>query len=67
MHVHDISLPLMLEEADFDMWLDPTFKHAEAFADLLITKIRHPLVLTPVRSLSDLTPLAESEILPADE
>ncbi|PPC77949.1 DUF159 family protein [Pokkaliibacter plantistimulans] len=36
-HIHDKSIPLMLQPADFDLWLDPTFSNTDAFQHLLKT------------------------------
>lgn len=65
-HIHDKSLPLMLEPADFDTWLSPSFTHVDDFADLLQPRLRRPLLVTPVDSPVGLNPVGEVETIPAD-
>lgn len=65
-HIHDKSLPLMLERRDFDAWLDPDFHQVEAFADLMQSRLRHPLCVTPVASPATLEPVGPVEVIEAD-
>ncbi|GAB3246208.1 SOS response-associated peptidase [Chitinimonas naiadis] len=65
-HIHDKSLPLMLEPADFDMWLDPNFKQIEAFAHLLLPVLRHELLVIPVNNPKDMLAVGPVETIPAD-
>ncbi|GLR13244.1 DUF159 family protein [Chitinimonas prasina] len=66
LHVHDKSLPLMLEPAAFDMWLDPDMRNTEALADLLESRLRQDLLLTPIDSPKTLATIGEPELFPAD-
>lgn len=66
-HIHPKSIPLMLRQADFDMWLDPDFHQVDAFQGLMKSHIASPLVCEPVRSVTDLTLVGEAEVLEADE
>lgn len=65
-HIHEKSLPLMLEPGDFDMWLDPNFTQVEAFADLLQPRLRRPLLVTLIDSPKTLLPVGEVELIGAD-
>lgn len=65
-HIHDKSLPLMLEPKDFDLWLDPTFSKVDAFQSLMQPTLIHPLVVTPIKSAATLEAAGETEIIAAD-
>lgn len=65
-HIHERSLPLMLRPEDFDMWLDPSLTNTDPFQDLLKSKIRIPLNVTPIGSPAKLDELGASEYLEAD-
>lgn len=65
-HIHDKSIPLMLEPQDFDLWLDPSFTQVEAFGDLMQSRIRHPLCVTPIASPATLEVTGPTERIEAD-
>ena len=65
-HIHGKSLPLMLRREDFDLWLDPTMTNTDPFPDLLKSRIRVPLDVTPVASPTALEPVGQSEHLEED-
>ncbi|AXK40773.1 SOS response-associated peptidase [Crenobacter cavernae] len=65
-HIHEKSLPLLLEPGDFDTWLSPEFSHVDDFADLLQPRLRRPLLVTPVDSPKGLNPVGETEFIAAD-
>jgi len=65
-HIHDKSLPLMLDPEDFDLWLDPKFSQVDAFHNLLQSFLRHPLNVTPVDSAATLRPIGMTELIPKD-
>lgn len=65
-HIHNKSIPLMLESTDFDAWLDPDFHDVEAFTDLLQPRLRRPLLVTPIESPKTLLPAGPVEVLLAD-
>lgn len=56
----------MLRPEDFDMWLDPFLTNTDPFQDLLKSKIRVPLKVTPIGSPAKLDELGVSEHLEAD-
>ncbi len=64
-HIHEKSYPLMLEENDYDLWLDPDFKQVDAFHDLLNSGIRTEITATPIDSPNTMTVIGESELLSA--
>lgn len=49
-HIHTKSIPLMLNRKDFDTWLDPSLTNTNPFQSLLKTRIRHPLLIVPIKS-----------------
>ncbi|HEY9103777.1 SOS response-associated peptidase [Chitinimonas sp.] len=65
-HIHEKSLPLILQPKDFDMWLDPTFKQTDAFADLMQPVLRHVLRAIPVNSPKDMLAVGPVELIPPD-
>ena len=65
-HIHPKSIPLLLQQKDFDAWLDPDFHQVEAFADLMKSHIPMPLVCQPIRDPKSLEPVGEPEIIAAD-
>lgn len=65
-HIHAKSIPLMLQEKDFDLWLDPHFTDVEAFVDLMRSHIPAPLVCQPISDPKSLEPTAPAEIIPPD-
>ncbi|QDQ28266.1 SOS response-associated peptidase [Chitinimonas arctica] len=65
-HIHDKSLPLILQLADFDAWLDPTWKHPEIFQSLMLPKLHAGLQITPVDSPKALVPVGPMEVVEAD-
>lgn len=65
-HIHDKSLPLMLEPEDFDVWLDPAFTGVDVFADLLKPVLRHRLLVTPVKSPKTLEAVGDVEVVNSD-
>lgn len=65
-HIHAKSLPLLLEPADFELWLDPAFSASDAFRDLLQPRLRHTLEATPVDSPLGLHAVGETEVFPPD-
>lgn len=65
-HIHAKSLPLMLEPDDYDLWLDPTFSQTDAFQDLLLPRLRHALMATPIASPQTLQPMGASEVIAPD-
>lgn len=65
-HIHAKSLPLFLEAADYDAWLDPTFSQTDAFQDLLQPRLRHALVATPITSPQTLQASGPAERIAAD-
>lgn len=64
-HIHH-TMPLLLAEKDFDVWLDPAFSQAEALQDLLQPDLHYPIRLTPVDSPATLRSVGEEEIVAAD-
>ncbi|WP_097458978.1 SOS response-associated peptidase [Mangrovitalea sediminis] len=66
LHIHDKSIPLMLEERDFDSWLDHTFSGTDAFLSLLAPHLPYDLRVSRVTS-----PLADVgndlEVIGAEE
>lgn len=64
-HIHAQSYPLMLEEEDYDRWLDPGFTQVEAFDGLLNSGIRRELRATPVDSPATMEVTGESELIVA--
>ena len=66
-HIHEKSLPLMLQPEDFAAWLDPDWQQVEAFAPLLVPKLRHDLIATPIDNPNTMLPSGPSECIPADE
>ncbi|GAB1264267.1 hypothetical protein NBRC116492_10760 [Aurantivibrio infirmus] len=65
-HIHKQSVPLILEEKDFDMWLDPDFRQLDAFKNLLESHIPIDLKATPVDSPSKLNEIGEEEFITKD-
>ena len=65
-HIHDKSLPLMLEPKDYDLWLDPSFSRVEAFLDIHQPILHHALQVTPIASPVTLEPLGPPEVIAAD-
>jgi putative SOS response-associated peptidase YedK len=67
--IHPKSLPLMLPWRDqniIDLWLDPTFKHVDAFGDLLKPKIYEDVVVTPIDRPSKRNPLGDAFVIESD-
>lgn len=65
-HIHEKSIPLMLQRDEFDLWLDPGVTQSEPFQHMLKTRIAEPLVVEPIRSPSQLEPVGEAEELEPD-
>lgn len=66
-HIHPSSIPLMLNQDDFDMWLDPNLTNTDPFQHLLKSHIRQPLVVEPIKSPENLKPTGPGEEIEADE
>lgn len=66
-HIHDKSIPMMLREEDFDLWLDPTITNTDPFQHLLNAEINTPLRIVPIKSPTNLEPVGEEEILEPDQ
>jgi len=62
-HIHEKSYPLMLNENDYALWLDPEFKQTDAFQDLLNSGIRKAISITPVDSPNGMQVIGEREII----
>ena len=62
-HIHEKSYPLMLEEGEYERWLDPGFKKVEAFADLLNSGIRRDISVIPVDSPNTMEVCGDTEII----
>ncbi|QDQ29179.1 SOS response-associated peptidase [Chitinimonas arctica] len=68
MHIHDKSLPLISQPADFDAWLDPAWKHPEIFQSLMQQPmVRAELQVIPIDSPKTLVPVGRIEIVGADQ
>lgn len=67
LHIHDKSIPMMLRERDFDMWLDPSIQNTDPFEHLLKEQIIAPLSVVPIKSPKDLQPIGQEERVAADE
>lgn len=65
-HIHEKSLPLMLQPAHFDAWLDPEWQQVEAFASLMVPRLEHDLIATPIDSPKTMLPIGTSERIEAD-
>lgn len=65
-HIHDKSLPLMLEPEDYDAWLDPDFSQVGAFQSLLMPRLHHVLQVTPIDSPTGLRAVGPMEMIAAD-
>ncbi len=67
-HIHDKSIPLMLEPEDYDTWLDPAYTQVDGFWSLMQPVLHHPLRVTPILSPATLavTPGAQSQFFAAD-
>ena len=52
LHIHDKSIPLMLEEKDFSVWLDHSFIGIDAFVSLMAPHIPNELRIGIVASPS---------------
>lgn len=66
-HIHDKSIPMMLREEDFDLWLDPSMTNTDAFQNLLNAEINTPLRIVPIKTPTNLEPLGEEEVLKPDK
>lgn len=66
-HIHEKSLPLMLQPEDFDAWLDPDWWQVEAFVPLLVPRLRHDLIATPIDSPKTMLPIRQPECIESDE
>jgi putative SOS response-associated peptidase YedK len=67
--IHRKSLPLMLNYQDsnlIDAWLDPQFTESQAFQHLLVNKIPHDLIATPIKSARDTTKTGKPKLILAD-
>lgn len=65
-HIHEKSLPLMLRQEDFDMWLDSKLQNTDPFQDLLKSRIRTPLKVSPVKAPTELEPTGKEEVIEED-
>ncbi|UDL05828.1 SOS response-associated peptidase [Marinobacter sp. CA1] len=65
-HIHSKSIPLMLTEDEYDLWLDPDLTTTDPLQPLLISRIRQPLVIEPIRSPESLEIIGPVERLTAD-
>lgn len=66
-HIHPASIPLMLNPDDFDMWLDPCLTNTDPLQHLLKPRIGQSLVVEPIQSPADLTPIGPAERIDADD
>ncbi len=62
-HIHQKSYPLMLEEQEYDLWLDPNSKNPTSFQSLLDSGIRQDISVIPVDSPENMEVVGESEII----
>ena len=62
-HIHEKSYPLMLEEGEYERWLDPDFRNVEAFDDLLNSGIRRDISVIPVDSPNTMEVTGDTEII----
>ncbi len=64
-HIHELSYPLMLEQEDFERWLDPDIREVGALRDILDSGIRREVTVTPVESPTTMVVSGEStQVLP---
>lgn len=66
-HIHPKSIPLMLTQDDFELWLDPHQTNADPLQHLLNTRIREPLLVEPIKSPENLENAGEGEKIEADD
>lgn len=64
-HIHD-TMPMLLTEKNFDVWLDPTFTQIEVLHDLMRPYLHHPLRVIPVSSPATLIPAGEDQLIAKD-
>ncbi len=55
----------MLEESDYDLWLDPEYDKTDTFHELLNTGIRKEISVTPVDSPNNMKVIGEKELITA--
>lgn len=64
-HIHDKSLPLIIQPADYGRWLDRSIPHS-AFTDLARPRIWSPLTIQPVRDAKQLDPVGDAQFVSED-
>lgn len=67
-HIHEKSIPLMLEQEDFDRWLDPDIRQTDSFRALMTPVLNRRLLVMPIESPATLHPIPgpDVEILEPD-
>ncbi len=62
-HIHEKSYPLMLEEQEYDRWLDSNANKPDSLQDLLDSGIRKDISVIPVDSPENMEVVGETEII----
>ena len=64
-HIHEKSLPLIVQPSDYEQWLDREVPHS-AFANLAEPRIWTPLTIQPMRDAKHLEPVDDPETVTED-